>query len=128
MLKSKARNKTKETSMSNKAKNVKIKVIIEEDKISLREDEAKDFIKKIFNIENAFITDLTELADFNYSGLSPAQYEYLKSLEINEMAKYWDKIILERIKEVYGLELKSVCIELLQVLDLIKEKENPTIQ
>lgn len=104
-----------------------IKVIFEEDKISLREDEAKDFIKKIFNIENALITDLTELADFNYSGLYPAQYEVLKSLEITEMAKYWDKIILERIKEVYGLELKSVCIDLLQVLDLIKEKENPTV-
>lgn len=105
----------------------KFKVIIKEDKISLFADEVEALLKNIFSIDNALFTDLTELSDFTYSGLTPEQSEHMQSLDWAEKTKYWDAIIIARMKEKYGLELKSVCISLLDVLEMIEKSKNPTI-
>lgn len=105
------------------------KVIINKDEIDYLETEAQEFLKKIFFLENVLVTDLTDLSDFTFSGFSPEQSELAKSMEPKEMTAYWDKLILSRIKEVYGIELKTVCVNLLLVLHLIEDaKKTPTIQ
>lgn len=109
------------------SENFKLQIVTEQDKISNYQDEVSALLKTLFNIDNALVTDITELSDFTYSGLSEAQYEHMNTLEWAEKTKYWDKIILDKFKQEYGLELKTVCVSILDVLEMIEAFKNKTI-
>ena len=116
------------------------KIIIEKDKIDDYEDIARIFFKNMFgmNIDEVLITDLSDLSDFSGSGMSRSQYEQAEgnvNLEgiskkqhlqkvFNEIGKYWDKLVLEKLKEQYGIEIKSTVIKLVDLFEKISEKEH----
>ena len=118
------------------------KIIIEKDKIDDYEDIARIFFKNMFgmNIDEVLITDLSDLSDFSGSGMSRTQYEQAEgnvNLEgipkkqhlqkvFKEIGQYWDNLVFEKLKEQYGIEVKSTVIKLVDLFETISENQYKT--
>lgn len=118
---------------------MKTKIIIGKDKIDNYQDIARVFFKNMFdmNLDKVLITDISDLSDFSGSGMSPEQYDQAegrvnldglpknKHLQevFNEIGKYWDKLVFEKIKDQYGIELKSTVIKLIDLFETISRNQ-----
>ena len=105
------------------------KIIIEQNNIEFFEKEADEFVLKIFNIQNAMITDLSDLSDFFGSGLNTEQSQAIQKLSHKNAIKFWDTIIMDKVKQEYGIELTNVCVNLFSIVQkiAIKKDENKSI-
>ena len=105
------------------------KIIIEQENIEFFEKEADEFVLKIFNLQNALVTDLSDLSDFFGSGLDKEQSQEIQKLSHKNAIKFWDKIIMERVKQEYGIELTNVCVNLFSIVQkiAINKSENKSI-
>ena len=82
------------------------------------EFEAEAFIREMFGVEGGLFTDLTELSDFCPSGLTHEQIDSADSY--NAICTIWDAVIIDKIKNRYGIELNKTRVLLTDVLEQIE--------
>ena len=87
----------------------KVNIVLLRQEIDILEEEAEQFLRQVFGIEDALVTDLTTLSDFYGSGATPAMLEV-------DSEKEWAAAVRQRVYDVYRVEVDSMHDTLLSTL------------
>lgn len=91
--------------------------IAEQDLIDSVGPIAAEFFEKVLDLDMSemLLTDLSSLRDFSFSGLDELNEGRPESATLSECHDYWDSKVIEKIKAVFGLELSSTRISLIEL-------------
>lgn len=105
-----------------------IEITVEQEQIDAYEETAREFLRGVFDLDygKVMLTDGSSLSDFFPSGLSLTNEE-IQNTAYSELVARWDRWVVERVRQRYGLEGVYVTMPLIALFEAIQQPKDSEV-
>jgi hypothetical protein len=93
-------------------------LIFTQDQINEFQRTEAQFMRDVLGLDDALVTDLSDLSDFAYSGMPAGALDVSRPQK--ELVATWDAWVIARVQKLYGITLTTTVVNLVCLFNQIE--------